>query len=175
MNKYNQDAIQSCLLVGSIDIQDLKKQCEGKNPANKEERQVLIRALQELDSRSRAVVKTVFDANSKLFYMNGDHNNMGYVIGGFYQSRQVKPVVIYLDIHSDARVKEDGPHSGTWLTEVFDRGECEKAYVIGMSLLSNSDASIANLEKNNVSFKDFTWDEIQRKGGSRKAIPHITQ
>lgn len=78
--------------------------------------------------------------------MNGDHNNMGYVIGGFYQSRQQKPVVIYLDIHSDARVKEDGPHSGTWLTEVFSRGECQKAYVIGLSLLSNSEAALANLE-----------------------------
>ena len=65
-----------------------------------------------------------------------------------------------MDIHSDARVKEDGPHSGTWLTEVFERGECEKAYVIGMSLLSNSDAAINNLEKNNVSFREYTWDEI---------------
>jgi len=74
--------------------------------------------------------------------MNGDHNNMGYIISGFHKSRNVKPVVIYLDVHSDARVKEDGPHSGTWLTEVFDRNECEKAYVIGMSLLSNSDAAI---------------------------------
>ena len=121
---------------------------------------MLIRALEELNLRSRNIVKSVFDANSKLYYINGDHNNMGYIIGGFYESRQVKPVVIYLDIHSDARVKEDGPHSGTWLTEVFDREECEKAYVIGLSLLSNSDAAISNLEKNNVSFKDYTWDEI---------------
>ena len=100
---------------------------------------------------------------------------MGYIIGGFYQSTHVKPVVVYLDFHSDARMKEDGPHSGTWITEVFDRGECEKAYLVGMSLLSNSDLAIHNLERNNVSFKDFTWDEIQRQGGSRKAIPHMTK
>jgi len=79
-----------------------------------------------------------------------------------------------LDIHSDARVKEDGPHSGTWITEVFARGECRKAYVIGMSLLSNSDAAIANLEQYNVSFRDYSWDEIQRRGGSSKAIPQMT-
>jgi hypothetical protein len=85
---------------------------------------VLINSLKELDSRSRRIVKTVFDGNSRLFYMNGDHNNMGYIVGGFYLSRLIKPVVIYLDIHSDARVKEDGPHSGTWITEVFGRGEC---------------------------------------------------
>lgn len=84
----------------------------------------MINSLQQLDQRSRRIVKTVFDANSKLYYMNGDHNNMGYIIGGFYQSRMVKPVVVYLDVHSDARLKEDGPHSGTWLTEVFARGEC---------------------------------------------------
>lgn len=161
--------------MGSIDIQDLKQQCKNKNPAVKEDRHELIAALQELDRRSSTVVKTIFDANSRLFYMNGDHNNMGYIVRGFYESRHVKPVVIYLDVHSDARVKEDGPHSGTWLTEVFDRGQCERAYLIGVSFLSNSDASIANLEKHDVQFKDFSWDEIQRKGGSRKAIPQITE
>jgi arginase family enzyme len=130
--------------------------------------------LKQVDSRARGLVKTVFDAESRLFYMNGDHNNMGYIVGGFFESRAVKPVVIYLDIHSDARLPEDGPHSGTWLSEVFDRGECEKAYLIGMSLLSNSDAAIQNLEKNNVSFRDYSWDEIQRRGGSRLAIPLFT-
>lgn len=68
--------------------------------------------------------------------------------------------MIYLDVHSDARMKEDGPHSGTWLTEAFSRGECEKAYVIGLSLLSNSEAALSNLEENDVSFRDYTWDEI---------------
>lgn len=122
------------------------EKCKDKDPNIIEQRRDLINALQELDARSQKIVKTVFDAESRLFYMNGDHNNMGYVIGGFYAAKKIKPVVIYLDVHSDARIKEDGPHSGTWLTEVFERGECQKAYVIGMSLLSNSDAAISNLE-----------------------------
>lgn len=112
------------------------------DPSDREQRKVLIESLKVLDKRSRRIVRTVFDAESRLFYMNGDHNNMAYIVGGFYESRQVKPVVIYFDIHSDARLSDDGPHSGTWLSEVFERGECEKAYLIGLSLLSNSDTAI---------------------------------
>lgn len=57
--------------------------------------------------------------------MNGDHNNMGYVIKGYYKHAiktdlKKKPIVIYLDFHSDARRLADAPHSGTWISECCD-------------------------------------------------------
>lgn len=79
-------------------------------------------AITELDRRASEIVKTIFDTGAtRLYYINGDHNNMGYVINGFYQSTGIKPIVIYLDFHSDARPTEDGPHSGTWVTEAYER------------------------------------------------------
>lgn len=163
------------MLLGSVDITDITSKCQNLNPAVPEQRKILVAGLEELDLRSSRIVKTVFDSGSRLFYMNGDHNNMGYIVGGFYQSRLQPPVVIYLDVHSDARVKQDGPHSGTWLSEIFARGECRQAYVIGLSLLANSEAAISNLDSNNVSYRQFAWDEIQRKGGAGRALPQMTQ
>jgi arginase family enzyme len=162
------------LLVGSIEIQDLIVECAQKDPSVQAQRKVLIDSLRKLDERSRSVVKTIFDSKKKLFYMNGDHNNMGYVIGGFYESKKQKPIVIYLDVHSDARVKEDGPHSGTWLDEVFTRGECEKAYLVGLSLVANNEQSISNLEKHKVEFLPYTWDRIQSEQ-PKKSLLNISK
>ena len=81
-----------------------------------------------------------------LFYINGDHNNMANVISGYFEATSVKPIVINLDFHSDARLSHDGPHSGTWLSDAYARQEVAHTYHIGLSLLSNSDACIENLE-----------------------------
>ena len=48
-------------------------------------------------------------------------------------------------------------------------------YHIGLSLLSNSEACIENLEKYGVTYRDYTWDEIQMRGGSGRALPQISQ
>lgn len=95
---------------------------------------------------------------------------MGYVVGGFYEAFNKKPIVIYLDLHSDARNTDDGPHSGTWLTEVFEKGYCEKAYAIGISLTSNNSSTIDNMEKFGVVYEDYTWDSIQRMGSSHPLL-----
>jgi arginase family enzyme len=92
--------------------------------------------------------------------MNGDHNNMAYVVGGFHEATKKKPIVIYLDVHTDARNSDDGPHSGTWLTEVFEKGQCAKAYAVGISLFSNNAATIDNMERFGVEYKKYTWDNI---------------
>lgn len=102
--------------------------------------------------------------------MNGDHNNMAYVVQGFYEASKQKPIVIYLDVHTDARNSEDGPHSGTWLTEVFEKGYCEKAYAIGISLFSNNAATITNMDKFNVGYRNYTWDNIQSRGSSHPLL-----
>jgi arginase family enzyme len=110
-----------------------------------------------------------------LYYINGDHNNMANVISGYHEATQVKPIVINVDFHSDARISQDGPHSGTWLSDAYAREEVAHTYHIGLSLLSNSEACIENLEKYGVTYRDYTWDEIQMRGGSGRALPEISQ
>jgi orotidine-5'-phosphate decarboxylase len=58
-----------------------------------------------------------FDAITVAPYMGKDS------ISGFYLATGLKPVVINLDFHSDARLSLDGPHSGTWLSDAYQRGE----------------------------------------------------
>ena len=129
-------------------------------------------------TRATEIVESMFKQGDemRMFYMNGDHNNMASVISGWYQGKQgeKKPIVINLDFHSDARKSEDGPHSGTWLTDAYQRQEVEHTYIIGLSLLTNSDACIENLESFGATYRPYTWDEIQLRGGSRLALPEIT-
>jgi arginase family enzyme len=97
----------------------------------------------------------------RMYHINGDHNNMANVISGWHQGKGgAKPVVINLDFHSDARKSEDGPHSGTWLSDAYLRNEVKHTYIIGLSLLSNSEACIENLERFNVTYLPYTWDQI---------------
>ena len=100
---------------------------------------------------------------------------MANIVTGLYQARGQKPIVINLDFHSDARLTKDGPHSGTWLSDGYQRSEIHHTYLVGMSLLTNSDACIENLERFGVTYRDYTWDEIQMRGGSRVAISAITE
>ena len=109
-----------------------------------------------------------------MYYINGDHNNMAQIVSGIFEARNVKPIVINLDFHSDARLTEDGPHSGTWLSDGYKRNEIEHTYIVGLSLLSNSDACIDNLERFGVTYRNYTWDQIQMNGGSGLALPAIT-
>jgi arginase family enzyme len=110
-----------------------------------------------------------------LYYINGDHNNMANVISGYHEATGTKPIVINLDFHSDARLSKDGPHSGTWLSDAYQREEVAHTYHIGLSLLANSEACIDNLDRFGVTYRDYTWDEIQMRGGSRKALPEISE
>ena len=121
VNRHTKNVLESCLILGSVDIKDLLNKCEGKNPYKDKDRQILINAVNEHYQRSKAIVKSVFESGARLFYMNGDHNNMAQIVGGFYEAKKVKPVVVYLDFHSDARPMQDGPHSGTWMSEIFAR------------------------------------------------------
>lgn len=108
-------------------------------------------------------MKSSFEAggpNTKMYYINGDHNNMANIVSGIYEAKKIKPIVINLDFHSDARRSDDGPHSGTWLSDGYQRGEIERTYIIGLSLLSNSETCIENLENFGVKYLDYTWDQI---------------
>lgn len=109
-----------------------------------------------------------------MFYINGDHNNMANIISGWNQAKSQKPIVINLDFHSDARKSEDGPHSGTWLSDAYQREEVQHTYIVGLSLLTNSETCIENLEKFGVTYRPYTWDEIQMRGGARVALHEIT-
>jgi arginase family enzyme len=95
----------------------------------------------------------------RMFYINGDHNNMANVISGWHKGKNgEKPIVINLDFHSDARDSEDGPHSGTWLSDAYLRNEVKHTYIIGLSLVSNSETCIENLESFGVTYRPYTWD-----------------
>jgi arginase family enzyme len=95
----------------------------------------------------------------RMFYINGDHNNMANVISGWHKGKNgEKPIVINLDFHSDARKSEDGPHSGTWLSDAYLRNEVKHTYIIGLSLVSNSETCIENLESFGVTYRPYTWD-----------------
>ena len=177
MNRFNKKALDSVYLMGQIEIGDLLKKCNGLDPAKVKERAILIESVHEQYIRAKNIVRTAFDKSlgtkAHLYYINGDHNNMANIITGYYEARGVKPVVINLDFHSDARISEDGPHSGTWLSDAYKRGEVAHSYIIGLSLLANSDVCIQNLIDFGTTFRDYTWDEIQMSGGSRVALPSI--
>ena len=83
--------------------------------------------------------------------------------------------MINLDFHSDARLSHDGPHSGTWLSDAYLREEVKGTYIVGLSLLSNSEACIENLEKFGVRYREYTWDQVQMRGGSQKAMREISE
>jgi arginase family enzyme len=114
--------------------------------------------------RGSQLVETIFGQGplQRLFYINGDHNNMANVISGWHRAHpeRMKPIVINLDFHSDARKSEDGPHSGTWLSDAYLRKEVAHTYIVGLSLLTNSEACIENLESFGVTYRAYTWDEI---------------
>lgn len=174
VNRYNNAALKSCLVVGQVEISDLLEKCKGLSPSNPKERAVLIECVHEQYKRAKKIVKVTLQMKHRyLYYINGDHNNMANIISGFYEVRKVKPVVINLDFHSDARRSDDGPHSGTWLSDAYKRGEVAHSYIIGLSLLANSETVMENLEAFGTRFLDFTWDQIQMMGGSRVALPRI--
>lgn len=93
------------------------------DPSKPDERRVLIDSVNTQYLRAKDIAKVSFDESlgkeARLYYINGDHNNMANVVTGFYEARGVKPIVINLDFHSDARKAEDGPHSGTWLSDGY--------------------------------------------------------
>ncbi|TNV78058.1 hypothetical protein FGO68_gene13356 [Halteria grandinella] len=179
VNRHNKEALESLYLMGQVDIMDLLKECNELDPTKAEERGRMIECVDEHYQRAAKIVECcMIEGNvgkgGHLYYINGDHNNMASVVTGVYRARGVKPLVINLDFHSDARLSIDGPHSGTWLSDGYARNEIQHTYIIGLSLLSNSDACIDNLERFGVTYRSYTWDEIQMNGGSRLALPSIT-
>ena len=46
---------------------------------------------------------------------------------------------------------------------------------MGLSLLANSEACIENLERFGVRYREYTWDEVQMRGGSQRAMREISE
>ena len=86
---------------------------------------------------------------------------MTTAVYSLYAAFNVKPVVVYVDLHADARPSEDGPHSGTWCSEIFESGWAQGAYCVGLNPLSNTQPTIDNLDRHAVVYKPFTWDRIK--------------
>jgi len=160
-NKLNSIYINSLLLVGSLDLTDLISKCQNKNPYIPEQRKVLISSVNEIDERTQAVCKEIYESGSNLICLNGDNNITYSLIASLYKSFNKKVILIYLDIHSDCRDPDDGPHSGTWVSQAYENNFIEKSFLVGFSELHNNDTCVDNLIKYNVDFKDFTCQRIQ--------------
>lgn len=176
VNRHNLEALDHMFLLGQISIEDLTTSSLFLNPSKPEQRAQLIKHVQEHYKRSSDLVETMFKLGSqmRMFYINGDHNNMAGIISGWKKAKYGKPIVINLDFHSDARRSDDGPHSGTWLSDAYLREEVRHTYIVGLSLLTNSETCIENLENFGVTYLPYTWDEIQMRGGARVALLEIT-
>ncbi len=161
VNSFNSNYINSLLLLGSLDLNDLAIGCKNKNPYVEEERKFLISAVQEIDRRTQKVCDTVFNSGSNLICLNGDNNNTFSVIESLKKAYNKKVVLIYLDIHSDCRDINDGPHSGTWVSQSYEKDLVEKGYLVGFSELHNNQTCVENLLKYKVEFEDYTCQKIQ--------------
>lgn len=112
-----------------MDFSDLAPLVRGYTASDPKERSELVSCVQTVHRRSTAVIDAVFrgaagprgTSDSRLFFVNGDHNHMTAAVSGFVQARPkgaALPIVVNVDLHSDARPSSDGPHSGTWCAEV---------------------------------------------------------
>jgi len=106
---------------------------------------------------------------SGVICLNGDNNNTFSLIASVNRVLGKKVVLIYLDIHSDCRDPEDGPHSGTWVSQAYMNNLIEKSFLIGFSELHNNDTCVENLIKNDVEFEKFTCQKIQSSQVSIKS------
>jgi arginase family enzyme len=161
VNKLNINYINSILLLGSLDLSDLISQCENLDVNVKENRDILINSVGEVDRRTQQVCDKILQSGSQIICLNGDNNNTFSLIASVEKAFKKKVVLIYLDLHSDCRDTNDGPHSGTWVTQAYENGLVEKAFLVGFSELHNNEACVNNLLKNNVEFVNYTAQKIQ--------------
>ena len=149
-------------LLGSVDLTDIRRPLLALSESDPTYYSALSRGVKQVDDRARSIVKTIFEMHptGMLLYLNGDHNNMTSIIGGYYLACSRAPVLIYLDHHADSRPYSGEPHSGNWCVQMHEKKWLEKAYVVGLNPLSNSDATLTNLVKHNVSFEPYTWDQL---------------
>jgi histidine ammonia-lyase len=170
INRMNYDYINSLYLLGSLDLSDLLSECKDKNPNIPEERKTLISAVEEIDRRTQVICDAILATGSSVICLNGDNNNTLSLIASSYKNYKQKVVVIYLDIHSDCRDPNDGPHSGTWVTQGYNNNWIEKTFLVGFSELHNNETCVENLLKNKVEFRDYTCQKIQSGQTSIKSV-----
>ena len=115
-----------------MDFQDLSSGVESFGAKDAVERAALVDRVRVVHDRSSAVIDTLLRAcrdeagDQRLFFINGDHNHMTAAVSGFVRATRSAdgednmelPIVVSIDLHSDARPPVDGPHSGTWCAEV---------------------------------------------------------
>lgn len=164
VNRLNDEFSKAVCVLGSVDYTDLVKRCRGLDANVPDQRRVLIDSVTEVATRGIATMKMVMCSageDSKVFLVNGDHDHMTTAVGGFFEATGAQPVVVYLDIHADSRPAEDGPHSGTWCCEMFDKGWVRHAYCVGLNPLSNSGATLENMDTRGVKYEPYVWDYIK--------------
>ena len=165
VNKLNTAFADSLCVLGSVSCQDLALRCKDFTASIPEERSVLIECVREARRRGTAILTTVFQSvrpgHAQVYLVNGDHDHMTTAVGSLYAVYKVKPVVINVDLHADARPSEDGPHSGTWCSEIFESEWARTAYCVGLNPLSNSQSTINNLDQHGVVYSPYTWDRLK--------------
>lgn len=179
VNSLNRSFIDSLCVVGSVDCTDLTEKCTNKNPSVNEERADLIDAVRVQHQRTSHLVQTVYESAfavnqhaTKIYMVNGDHNHMTGIVEGYVKATENKqrpvdkPIIVYLDLHADSRPPEDGPHSGTWICDVYNNNLVAGAYCVGLNPLANTDLTIKNLDKYGVKYRDFCWDNIKLSGST---------
>ena len=135
VNRLNRNFSESTCVLGSIDCDDLSVDCMDLSATEPSQRARLIRAVGEVEQRGTALVGTVLGSasNARVYLVNGDHDHMTSAVGGVIargkygavdevdgSQQPVRPAVVYLDLHADSRPLADGPHSGTWCSQILD-------------------------------------------------------
>jgi len=159
VNRLNKEFINSLLLVGSLDLSDLLSQLENLNVVNNREK--YLSSVKEIDRRTQKICDTILQNGSGVICLNGDNNNTYSLIASVNRAFEKKVILIYLDIHSDCRDPDDGPHSGTWVSQAYRNGLIEKSYLVGFSELHNNETCVDNLINYDVEFQNYTCQKIQ--------------
>lgn len=183
VSDINESFAKNICVLGSINLSDQTQRCKNLDPSIERERNILIDSVKIQHERAMNIVELVYrnDPDNKLYYINGDHNHMTAIVEGFVKAQLpshaaststfplspaalrgvARPVVVYIDLHADCRPVEDGPHSGTWVGDISERGLVDGVYCIGLNPLANTRATVSNMSKYGVKYEDYMWNEIK--------------
>jgi formiminoglutamase len=131
--------IRKVLILGVIDVEDLKIKCAENSSISSLRENVDI-----IDSRLAELIAFIHSKNAKPIVIGGGHNNSFGIIKGMAQTNSIE--VLNIDPHFDYRISE-GRHSGNGFRYAKEAGFLHKYSVFGFHQNYNNQKMIDDLRE----------------------------
>lgn len=150
---------EDILILGAVESADLMSQATRLRADTPEGLEELRNLTEELDSRVRDVLASIFAAGLFPIVVGGGHNNVYPIMAGWYDTHDNVLSAINLDPHADYREME-GRHSGNGFRYAHEQGLLDRYAVLGLHEGYNS-AEMMHLLRQDPDLRYTTFENIR--------------